>query len=171
MSGGAMPMAEKSSGGLTGRHVLFGLVAFFGAVFAVNGVFLYSALKTNTGVVANEPYRKGLAYNERIAADERQKALGWQDEASLASDGRVSVVMKGAEGQPISGLTIEATLGRPSTVTGERKLRLAEVAPGTYAATTAAVEAGTWLFELEARRAANAEQPDYRARRRLWLKP
>lgn len=164
-------MTEEGSGGLTGRHVLFGLIAFFGVIFAVNGWFLYSALKTNTGVVANEPYRKGLAYNERIAADERQKALGWQDEAVLASDGRVSVVMKGAEGQPISGLILEATLGRPSTTAGEQKLKLAEMSPGTYAAASKAVDSGTWLFALEARRADNAEEPIYRARRRLWLKP
>lgn len=164
-------MADEGSGGLKGRHVLYSLIAFFGVVFAVNGVFLYSALKTNTGVVANEPYRKGLAYNERIAADERQKALGWQDEASFTGDGRVSVVMKGADGQPVSGLVMEATLGRPSTTAGEHKLRLAEIAPGSYAATVAGAAPGTWLFALEARRADNAEEPIYRARRRLWLKP
>lgn len=161
--------------GLTGRHVLYTFIAFFGIVFAVNGVFLYSALKTNTGVVANEPYRKGLAYNERIAADEMQKALGWTDEASLngpsgGSNG-ISVVMKGADGMPVSGLIMEAALGRPSTTAGERKLKLAEVSPGVYAATAAQLEPGTWLFALEARRTGNAEEPVYRARRRLWLKP
>ncbi len=62
-------------------------------------------------------------------------------------------------------------LGRPSTIAGEQKLKLAEVEPGVYAAASKAVEAGTWLFAVEARRADNAEEPIYRARRRLWLKP
>lgn len=171
MGNGAVMTGGQDQGGLKGRHVLYSLIAFFGVIFAVNGVFLYSALKTNTGVVANEPYRKGLAYNERIAADERQKALGWQEQTSLASDGRVSVVIKGADGKPVSGLYMDATLGRPSTTAGEQKLKLAEVEPGVYAAASKAVEAGTWLFAVEARRADNAEEPIYRARRRLWLKP
>ena len=52
----AMNRREQGQGGLTGRHVLYTFIAFFGIIFAVNGVFLYSALKTNTGVVAIEPY-------------------------------------------------------------------------------------------------------------------
>lgn len=171
MNKGSQAIGPAGQGGLTGRHVLFGMLGFFGMIFAVNGVFLYSALKTNTGIVANEPYRKGLAYNERIAADERQKALGWQDEASLTSDGRVMVVVRGADGMPVSGLKIDAALGRPSTTAGERKLKLAELSPGTYGVASTAIEPGTWLFALEARRTDNAEEPIYRARRRLWLKP
>ncbi len=60
---------RQVDGALTGRHVLLIFLAFFGSIFAVNGWFLYSALSTHTGVVAVEPYRKGLAYNERIARD------------------------------------------------------------------------------------------------------
>ncbi len=171
MSNGSQVLGRKSEGGLTGRHVLWGMVGFFGVIFAVNGVFLYSALKTHTGIVANEPYRKGLAYNQRIAADERQQALGWQDEASITRDGHVTVVVRDAGGRPVSGLKLEAALGRPSTTTGERKFKLAELDPGTYRAVSTAIEPGTWLFALEARRADNSEEPDYRARRRLWLKP
>ena len=59
---------------LNGRHVLIGLLLFFGTIFAVNGYFMFVALSTYTGVVADEPYRKGLAYNARIAADERTRA-------------------------------------------------------------------------------------------------
>ena len=78
-------MAHASNGErvITGRMVLFGLIAFFGVVFAVNGTMLALALKTNTGMVANEPYRKGLKYNERIAAEERQQALGWKSEITV----------------------------------------------------------------------------------------
>ena len=57
-------------------------LAFFAAVFVVNGAMIYSAVSTYTGLVANEPYRKGLHYNERIAADERQARLGWTDDAA-----------------------------------------------------------------------------------------
>ena len=69
--------------GLQGRQVLACSLAFFAAVFIVNGAMIYSALSTHTGLVANEPYRKGLHYNERIAADERQAHLGWSRHASM----------------------------------------------------------------------------------------
>ena len=77
------PRTESS--GLTGRHVLWSLIAFFGLIFAVNGYFLYAAISTYSGVVANEPYRKGLEYNQRIAADARQHELGWTESLDIAA--------------------------------------------------------------------------------------
>ena len=54
--------------------MLWVFLGFFGVVFVVNGAMIYSAVSTHSGLVANEPYRKGLHYNERIDADERQAA-------------------------------------------------------------------------------------------------
>ena len=54
----ALPAARIS--GLRGHHVLAGFLAFFGVVLAVNGAMIYSAISTHTGLVAIEPYRKGL---------------------------------------------------------------------------------------------------------------
>ena len=45
------------AGAVKGRHVLFMFLGFFGAVFAVNGYFLYEALSTHSGVVAVEAMR------------------------------------------------------------------------------------------------------------------
>src|SRR5688572_2876208 len=81
--GGRVPLFAN---GLRGGHVLAAFLAFFGVIFAVNGVFLYMALSTHTGLVAQEPYRKGLHYNDRIAAAERQQALGWTSDLRLAPE-------------------------------------------------------------------------------------
>ena len=71
---GSEPVPPASAAArLDGRHVLMMLFAFFGVIFAVNGYFLFSALSTHTGVVAVEPYRKGLAYNH---ADRRRRTAG-----------------------------------------------------------------------------------------------
>ena len=78
MSPTVLPTRRRQQG-LRGRHVLVVFLGFFAAVFLVNGAMIYSAVSTHTGLVANEPYRKGLHYNERIAADERQARLGWTD--------------------------------------------------------------------------------------------
>ena len=158
------------SRGLEGRHVLFALLGFFGIVFVVNATFLFKALSTYSGVVSNEPYRKGLAYNERIAADERQSQLGWRDEISVARDGAILVVLKDAERTPVGGLSITANVGRPTTAQFDRPTALVEGAPGIYAARAGALDEGAWIVAVEARQA-GASEPVYRARKRIWLNP
>lgn len=155
---------------LTGRHVLFACVAFFGVIFAVNGYFLVSALSTHTGVVAVEPYRKGLAYNDRIAASERQAALGWAERIEADRAGTVRVTMTAGDATPLTGLQVSGTIGRPSTTRGELQIAFREVAAGRYEAATQPLAAGAWIVSIEASSGRKAE-PDYRARRRLWLQP
>ena len=53
---------------LTGAHVLAGLFAFFGVMLAANGVFVYVATTTFSGLSTDDAYRKGLSYNETIRA-------------------------------------------------------------------------------------------------------
>lgn len=162
---------RQLEGTLQGRHVLALLLAFFGVIFAVNGYFLYAALTTHSGVVAAEPYRKGLAYNARIAADERQSGLAWREAISVARDGMIAVTVSDRDGAPVAGLSIAGVIGRPSTGSHDRPLRLAELGPGRYAAEIGALGEGNWIVVIEARLAAGDAEPVYRARRRIWLKP
>jgi nitrogen fixation protein FixH len=150
--------------------VLATFLAFFAAVFLMNGVLIWRALSTNAGIVASEPYRKGLHYNERIAAAERQAALGWKERLDVAQSGSVALVLTDRAGQPVAGLKVDTVLGRPATDREDIRLALREAAPGRYEATTAALGAGNWLVALEAR-TADAGEPVYRLRRRLWFTP
>jgi nitrogen fixation protein FixH len=163
--------SPDTSGQLTGRHVLLITLAFFGIVFAVNAYFLYAALSTHTGIVANEPYRKGLAYNSRIAADERQSELHWADATTIAADGTVTVDLTGQSGSKPQGLVVTGIISRPATAGFDRPLRFTETAPGHYTSEAGAIESGNWLVTIEARSSASDKDPAYRARRRLWLKP
>ncbi len=154
---------------LEGRHVLALFLVFFGVVFAVNGYMLYSALSTHTGVVSVEPYRKGLAYNNRIADAERQEAIGWTDTATANRSGLVAVRMQARDGAPLVGLRLTAVLGRAVTARGDMPLTFTEVAPGDYRAMAGPIEAGTWMLTLEAQSGIDRAIP-YRSKRRLWLK-
>ena len=162
--------SSADAGRLEGRHVLAILLSLFSVVFAVNGYFLWSALSTHTGVVAIEPYRKGLAYNARIAADERQTELGWRDALAVERDGTIRVTLVDRSGTPVRGLAVTSVVGRPATARFDRAARLVEESPGQYIANVSALADGRWLVTIEAGDAANAE-PVFRLRRRLWLKP
>jgi len=163
--------AKLRAQGLQGRHVLIAVLGFFGTILAVNGVFLYAALSTYTGVVAQEPYRKGLYYNERIAAGERQEKLGWNAEATLTREAGLSVVLRDSAGAPVSGLFLAGVLGRPSTGQQDRSIALTEIAPGHYKLQPDGLEPGAWLVNLEATwPGTGAVEPVYRMRKRLWLK-
>lgn len=158
---------------ITGRHVLFAMLAFFGVIFAVNGVFLYQALNTYTGVVQDEPYRKGLAYNERIAEDARQTALGWTRSIAMSPAGMVKLALKDNAGAPVQGLVVSAVVGRPSTNVRDVPVRLVEGEPGVYQASIGEVDAGSWVISIEAARVNGDQSPEvvYRAKERIWLKP
>lgn len=49
-----------------GRSVFFMFLAFFGLIILVNSVFIYNALDTHPGVITQNPYEKGLKYNEML---------------------------------------------------------------------------------------------------------
>lgn len=158
---------------VTGRHVLWSLVAFFGIVFGVNGYFLYVALATHTGVVAQEPYRKGLHYNERIAADELQQNRGWAIKFDVApTRDQITLVLAEPDSRPVTGMTLTGTISRPATATGEVKLALVEQSPGTYAVKLPRLADGTWVVNIEGPLVhAGPSEPPFRMKKRLWLAP
>jgi len=163
-------LSVRSAGTLRGSHVLAIVAAFFAAVFLVNGAMIYAALSTNTGVVGSEPYRKGLHYNERIAADVRQARLGWTEKLTVDLDGRVVFVLAAEAGRPVVGLRVAGIIGRPSTDRYDMALLLGETAPGRYEAQTKPLAEGSWLIALDARRKRTPDDLIYRTRKRLWLR-
>jgi nitrogen fixation protein FixH len=165
-----MSASRHLPNGLEGRHVLLAMLAFFGVVFAVNGVFLYSALSTHTGVVAQEPYRKGLHYNYRIAEGQRQDSLEWRDDLQLAPSGALTLSLRDRSGAPVSGLELTGTLGRPATVRQDLRLALVETEAGRYGIAVGPLAAGAWIVSLEASEGASRTVV-FRMRKRLWLNP
>ena len=169
MSPTVLPGAPRRQG-LRGGHVLGIFLGFFAAVFIVNGAMIYSAVTTHSGLVANEPYRKGLHYNERITADERQARLGWTETLEVGRDGRVRLALTEADGRPVRAMKIAGVLGRPATNRHDIALNLLEASPGQYETRISMLAEGNWLLSLEAR-VHEAADPVYRLRRRVWLKP
>lgn len=68
---------------ITGKTVLFGMLAFFGVVFAVNGALVYFAIDSWSGLSTERPFEAGRNHDRTLAEAEAQAALGWNSAVTL----------------------------------------------------------------------------------------
>jgi nitrogen fixation protein FixH len=141
---------------LSGRHVLFGFVAFFLIVAASNAVMLAAAISTMPGLDARNGYEPSQAYNREIAAAQRQQRQAYAASVTLlpARDGvgaRFTLADPG--GQRIDG---EATLRleHPSDRRLDVEAKLARQQDGAFTGHLAGVPAGARNLVIEMRDAA-----------------
>lgn len=148
---------------LTGRHVLYMVLGFFGAVFAANAIFIYFALSTFSGLDVENPYEKGRAYNAEIAAARAQAERGWTvDVTHGRTPGgglKLKVAPKDKSGAIVTGLAFSATLKRPTQASADQTAMLRETEAGVYVGALNVPLKGQWLLELVA----------YRDRERVYL--
>lgn len=155
---------------LTGRHVLFALIAFFVAVGAVNFYFIRVALQTHSGALGPHAYSDGLKYNENIAAAERQSKLGWQDALAVSADGKsIIVTLTDRDGKGLDGLKATLVVERPATDREDSKLELAAQGSGRYGTALPQGAYGNYIASLDVVDLKTPGEIVYRARRRLWV--
>ena len=80
-------------------------------VVLVNGMLIYSALSSFTGLTVSGAYDRGRTYNNVLAEAARQDALGWIPSAVLERE-RLILTVVNAAGAPVSG-TLQAQVVRP----------------------------------------------------------
>jgi len=164
-----MTARTSPANGIAGRHVLWGLIGFFGVIFAVNALFVYVAEETFSGGDTSDPYRRGLNYNATLRAAERQAERGWQtDVAYDDKTGRLELSFLDKSALPITGLGIKATLSRPATDREDRRVAMVETSPGVYAANVT-LAPGLWVLSVASRKAGAGHGTAYRLKRRLFV--
>jgi len=153
----------------TGRTTLFALLAFFGVVFAANGVFIYFASASWNGLSTEDAYRKGISYNRTIDRAAAQKALGWKTAVALETAGantqRLTLNLRDRADRPIDARTVTATLRRPLSAGGDIETALDWVGAGQYAAQLALSYRGQWEVSIEVARGGDLP---YLIEARLW---
>jgi nitrogen fixation protein FixH len=136
-------------------------VAGMAVVVAVNGVMIYYAVSTFTGLETRGHYEKGLAYNRDLAAARAQAALGWQvdfaatPEAPAAAGSverrlRLEVAFRDREGRSLDALEVRALGLRPVQEGLDREMPLAFLGQGRYGATLALPLPGQWEIRVHA---------------------
>jgi Predicted integral membrane protein linked to a cation pump len=150
---------ERSKGLSDGKRVMIALLAFFGLVFTVDGIFIYLAATTKDGLVETNYYQKGLHYDDVVQLKKRQAELGWSfDLTPPAKNGPLEIHLKDAQGKPLSGMRIAASLRRPAEAGFDQDLTLTEVAPGTYRAELTLPVSGLWDLKAQVRTAESGEK-------------
>ena len=138
---------------LTGRKVLFMLVAFFGVVFGVNFLMAKLAIDTLPGVEVDSAYGASLAYEKEIAAANDQNARAWKVDAHVqrGPDGGATLQVEARDnsGKPVSGLNFQGRFERPTDRRADQPVALAEVGGGIYRGSAALIAPGQWDLVLE----------------------
>ncbi|WP_068318051.1 FixH family protein [Polycladidibacter hongkongensis] len=157
---------------ITGRHVLLCFLAFFGVIFAMNGLMMYLAIGSFPGLEVKSSYAVSQRYNDEIAIAKQQNAANWQVDLATSYQADASLVLNvqlaSSEGAPQSGREVVINLHRPGTDVDDRRMNLSEGASGAYSGVIPNVDSGNWIIIMDV---LNAEgMREYRSRNRVFFK-
>lgn len=118
-------------------------VAFFVGLAIMDGIFVYLATSTFTGVVTDQAYERGLKYNETVAAAEAQAELGWTSSATLDQNGTFEFFLSDGP-QGIVGAEVVAEFTRPTQSGVDFQRPLTGLQDGSYFAQVSFPLDGIW---------------------------
>lgn len=136
------PAPIRTTGPLTGRHVLMIAVTAFAVIIAANMTMLFAATGSFPGLVVKNAYVAGQGWNERTAG---QQALGWAPEVSYRN-GVLSVLIKGAKPADLDGMSLTALVGRPTHDAEDQTVVL--MGQRTRFTAPISLTAGAWRIEI-----------------------
>ena len=155
---------RPAAGEFTGRHMLAIMLAFFGVIITVNVTMAVMANTSWTGLVVKNTYVASRDFNRKAGEGQRQAALGWTAELSIAG-GRLRYALADASGQPVELSGGTAILRRP--VSDREDMTLTLAVSGRALEAQAEMADGAWIVEILAD--AGLDAP-WRETRRLTLR-
>jgi nitrogen fixation protein FixH len=154
---------------LTGRKFMAILLGAFIAVAAVNGLMIWYAESSWTGLVSDSAYEQGLGFDRMLAESRAEAALGWQGAIAYdAGTGHLTVTLANQEGEPLTGLQLSAQWLRPTREGFDRVVALTELAPGRYGAAIRPPLPGQWDVRVTVMDRGRAR---FHAQKRLIIQP
>lgn len=131
----------------SGLIILACFLGFFGTVGAVDAYFVYTAIHTNTGVVTEQAYEKGLAYNTVLDKARNQPAL--YDKAIYQKD-IFTWQARDLSGQPAQGANVKVRFVRPVQDGHDFEVLLEDKGNGIYSTASAFPMKGLWQAQISA---------------------
>jgi len=172
-----MAVVDSQESELNGRYrwIPWIFVGFFLVVFTVNGIFVYLATTSWVGLVTENPYDRGLNYNEVLAAKAAQDQLGWNHSLAFERTGLsgntvtgvLTLSLTGHDGTGLDGATVKAVVERPGRYSQAFVLYLDQTGDGQYAAGFELPLPGQWHVRLAAKKGADS----YRSAETFYVEP
>lgn len=135
------------------RWIPWAIVAFMGVVVLVNGIMVWFATSSFTGLQTEGHYKKGLEYNRVLEAERAERALGWTVTIEYSSTGvrrgLVAAHAQDATGAPLDGATVTARLVRPTQAGHDKDVVLASRGNGVYATEVELPLSGLWDIQAQ----------------------
>jgi nitrogen fixation protein FixH len=131
----------------TGKHMLMVIGLFFGTIITVNLIMAYFATSSWTGLVVKNSYVASQHYNEKLAANRAQDALGWSPSLEVGGD-VLRYRLLDAKGAPVDATQAEAMLRRPSHERDDHMVTLLPDANGDFVVDHA-LASGAWDIEVQ----------------------
>lgn len=153
-------------------HALLWFLGFFGFMFVVNGIFLWTAITTFPGEDVEKSYAAGLEYNSTLARRSLQASKGWTAEIGLegtSESGRIHVRLLTKDASALPASSITAFLRHPADRALDLPLDLQPIGAGEYAADIAGIHPGIWTVRLSADVDAQYDGTDFEAEREFLI--
>ncbi|MBF0152739.1 MAG: FixH family protein [Magnetococcales bacterium] len=146
------------------------LVLFACVVIVANIALVYFATSSWTGLVTQNSYEKGLAFNQVLTDQHTQDKLGWR--GTLQSDtlragvpGPMLFTLVRDDGTPLRGARVTLELFRPVAAGHDQNLDMLETSPGQYKTSVSFSLPGVWEVKIRA----VVDQATFRYAQRLTI--
>jgi nitrogen fixation protein FixH len=123
-------------------------VAGFVLVIAINGVMVWFAVSSFSGLYSDHARDRGLHYNQVMAEQRERDALGWTIETSWQSDGRLGLTVKDAGGRPLVGAAVAIALIRPAEKRTPVEVAMEPIGEGRFAGIVDLPARGNWDADI-----------------------
>lgn len=142
-------------------------VAGFVLVILVNGIMMWFAIGSFSGLYSDHARDRGLHYNQVMAEQRERDALAWTIETSWQADShRLGLTVKDAGGKPLAGAAVAIELIRPAERRVPIEVAMEPLGDGRFAGTVALPARGNWDADI----VVDAGSHRFAVTRRLFLR-
>jgi nitrogen fixation protein FixH len=143
-----------------GRGAPWLIVVFFAVQIVLFVWFVMLATDSNHGLVTEQAYEKGLAYNQTLAAARAQEKTGFS--LAIAHEQDLLKIAVRRAGAPVAGADVAVWFYRPTDSHFDVRGRANESANGLYTLSTVHLPRGLWEARVTVTAPGGAYQSQHR---------
>ena len=124
-------------------------IAGFAVVIVVNGVMMWLAIASFSGLYSDHARDHGVTYNRVIAEQKARDSLGWKVATSWQPESqRLGVSLANADGSPLAGARVSVELVRPAEKHAPIDVDLTDLGDGRFGARIDLPMHGSWDLDI-----------------------